>query len=411
MSKANSSGARIGLAAAVFVVIGLSVWGVERLVEASDPDLLWRDPASGDDGLKFYRFDPVLGLFHRPSFEGAYQGVVYSINANGLRGPEIEYARDPDRARVLLLGDSLVWGFGVADGQTLADELARAWQPTEVVNLGVAGYGTGQELMLLKHEGLRYQPDLVLLVFTIANDVEDTYFPDSADSFPANLFYLDAAGLGVDRFDTSPLDRLGIWLRHNSYVVAWAASRRSIGTDSSGNDSRERSATGRENRARHAELQPDLARYRSLDYLENDLEHDLEPTRANGAAPPRYARRGGLLRPHPLNHYKVELVKRVLREIDRTTRDAGAGFAIAIAPYAAELPTDAATNPLRAELMRFLEAEQIPFVDLLSLLRARASSAASRSADEIYLDSMHFSPAGNRIVAELLASAFENPAQ
>jgi hypothetical protein len=41
------------------------------------------------------------------------------------------------------------------------------------VNAGVAGFGTGQQLLFLEREGLAYQPDLIVLVFTIANDPAD----------------------------------------------------------------------------------------------------------------------------------------------------------------------------------------------------------------------------------------------
>ena len=40
----------------------------------------------------------------------------------------------------------------------------------EIVNLGVEGYGTDQELLLLEHEGLAYSPDVVVLNFCIDND-------------------------------------------------------------------------------------------------------------------------------------------------------------------------------------------------------------------------------------------------
>jgi len=43
----------------------------------------------------------------------------------------------------------------------------------ETVNGGGAGFGTGQELLFLEREGLTYQPDLIVLVFTIANDAAD----------------------------------------------------------------------------------------------------------------------------------------------------------------------------------------------------------------------------------------------
>jgi len=384
MSTPTSSWARYATAFAVFVLFGLAVWGAERLVAYRDPGLLWRDPQSGDDGLKFYRFDPVLGLFHEPGLVAEYRGVTYTANTLGARGPELPYERVDGRRRVVVLGDSLVWGFGVPDGQTLCDSLARALPDTDVVNLGVAGYGTGQELMLLRHEGVRYEPDHVLLVFTLANDVEDSYFPDSASSYPANLFYLEDGELAVDRFETTRLERFGLWLAHESYLVAWSAQQ----FGDAGGAGPKRSAIGRSNRARLDALAPDLSRYAQLSYLEPEDGADRAV---------RYARRGGPLRPDALNHYKVELVKQLIRAIADESLANGAAFTVALAPYAAQLD-DAAPDPLAAELSRFLSAEGIEFVDLRPLLQAGGAPAG-----RLYLDSVHFSRTGNQKVAERLA--------
>ena len=76
MSSRTPPIARTGTALAVFVGIALGVWAAETVIAKRHPDLLWRDPTSGDDGLKFYRFHPQLGLFHKSSFSGDYQGVT-----------------------------------------------------------------------------------------------------------------------------------------------------------------------------------------------------------------------------------------------------------------------------------------------------------------------------------------------
>jgi lysophospholipase L1-like esterase len=417
MSTVPASRARYAIAVAVLLGIGCAVWVTERLVAASDPDLLWRDPVSGDDGLKFYRFDRELGLFHKRSFSAAYQGVEYTTNSLGLRGPEASYARSPGRRRIVLLGDSVVWGFGVPDSQTLAVALEEVWHPTEVLNLGIAGYGTGQELMLLRREGLRYRPDRVLLVFTIANDVEDTYFPDSAASYPANLFHLESGNLRVDRFETTSLEAVGLWLSHNSFLVNYLAR---IGAHSSGGTAGggssesgqpqtqqravQRSATGRSNWERLQQGRPDLSRYAQLRYLEP--QPDLEPERADGQyAAVHYATRGGLLPPTPLAHYKVELVKQLLLEIARESRAHDADFAVVLAPYAAQLSDDSPSNPLVGELVRFLTEQRIAVVDLLPMLReSRVPPGA------LYVDSAHFSGRGNRLIADLLAAELPEPA-
>ena len=113
-----------------------------------------------------------------------------------------------------------------------------------------------------------------------------------------------------------------------------------------------------------------------------------------------------MLPPDPRSHYKVELVKQLLLEIERTTREAGALFAVALAPFAAQTGEADLQNPLHTELVRFLTHAGIQVVDLLPMLRASGLANAA-----LYADSMHFSPEGNRVVAELLASALQNPTE
>lgn len=382
--------ARLALPLLVLLALAGLVAAAEALLAWRDPGLTSRDPASGDDGLQFYRFHPQVGLFHKPSFSGTYRGIRYETNSRGLRGPEVPLERTPGRGRVAVLGDSLVWGFGVPQGETLCDALAALRPGLEVLNFGVAGFGAAQELMLLDAEVLAYHPDRVVLVFTLANDVEDSYFPDSAAAYPANLFHLDreSGALRLDRFQLSPWQRLGLWLRHNSYLVAAFAQARS-GEARSGEASR--NGILADNRRRLAAQDVDWSRYAGLDFLQPE-----------DARPAYFARRGGLLVPTPRSHYKVRLVEQILREADRHARDAGAGFAVVLAPFRAQLGDDSALrdNPLTRELVRFLEAEHIPHLDLLPPLLD-----AEDRLGPLFLDAMHFSPAGNRLAAERIADA------
>jgi hypothetical protein len=54
--------------------------------------------------------------------------------------------------------------------------LNQGGRPAEVINAGVAAYGTGQELLLLDKEGAKYEPDLVLLLFFVGNDVANNNY-------------------------------------------------------------------------------------------------------------------------------------------------------------------------------------------------------------------------------------------
>jgi hypothetical protein len=100
-------------------------------------------------------YDETKGWFHSPSALaetgiGGADRFPVRINALGLRGPELALDRAGDAGRVLVFGDSYVFGVGVAEDELLTTHLARLLAPhfpsgIEVVNLGVAGYSTDQQ--------------------------------------------------------------------------------------------------------------------------------------------------------------------------------------------------------------------------------------------------------------------------
>jgi lysophospholipase L1-like esterase len=73
----------------------------------------------------------------------------------------------------LVLGDSFAWGYGVEETQRFS-ELLETSMDIEVINAGVSGYSTDQELLWLRDEGIKYDMDLVILVFT-GNDIGDNH--------------------------------------------------------------------------------------------------------------------------------------------------------------------------------------------------------------------------------------------
>jgi lysophospholipase L1-like esterase len=118
--------------------------------------------------------DPVLSYRQAPSTTHRYQGVEVRYNEAGLRDGPIAPKADREW-RVLMLGDSLVFGWGVEQEKTfsavlerlLAEELHR---PVRVINAGVCSYNTVTELAWLRRDGLALQPDLVVLVY-VTNDI------------------------------------------------------------------------------------------------------------------------------------------------------------------------------------------------------------------------------------------------
>ena len=125
-------------------------------------------------------------------------------------------------ARVLLLGDSIAFGVGVADHETFGQVLQRHVPGLEVLNFGVSGYGTDQALLQLEDVGLDLRPDVVVLNFCVANDYFDnvlhTSFYDGRA--PKPYFELDDGALRLrDAHVKGPwLERAGILLRDHSFL-------------------------------------------------------------------------------------------------------------------------------------------------------------------------------------------------
>ena len=100
-----------------------------------------------------------------------------SRNRLGLRNREIA-PKPPGTTRILFLGDSLIWS-GETSSRALYTEVietrlnARRPYRIEVVNAGVPGYTTFQELEFLRIHGLGMEPDAVLLGFVF----NDLYYP------------------------------------------------------------------------------------------------------------------------------------------------------------------------------------------------------------------------------------------
>lgn len=110
--------------------------------------------------------------------------VRYHINRAGLRGPEITVEKPPGVRRVLLLGDSVTFGFGTSYEETFASQLqtrlgaigdADAPYRWQVLNMGVGGYNTYTERVFYETRGRLFQPDLVLLI-VCPNDVDNPLF-------------------------------------------------------------------------------------------------------------------------------------------------------------------------------------------------------------------------------------------
>lgn len=129
-------------------------------------------------GLHEFRPDREWLYRGRPGAAGEVLGTRYEINADGFRGPVHSREPKPGVFRIVVLGDSIAFGFGVREEQTFVRVLERLFAQrapeaqVEVVNLGTGGYSAWNEARLLEDVGVAYRPDVVLVQFSI-NDLND----------------------------------------------------------------------------------------------------------------------------------------------------------------------------------------------------------------------------------------------
>jgi hypothetical protein len=118
--------------------------------------------------VRFWKYDELLGWAHQPGQRGRFEHPDFSvdvvINSQGLRDSEYPVERTGKR-RMLVLGDSFAWGYGVEHPQRFSEILEGEHPDWEIINAGVSGYGTDQELLFLQKRGLALKPDVVLLLF------------------------------------------------------------------------------------------------------------------------------------------------------------------------------------------------------------------------------------------------------
>ncbi|TKB75409.1 MAG: hypothetical protein E8D45_07625, partial [Nitrospira sp.] len=107
--------------------------------------------------------------------------VVIRTNSAGFHDVEHALAKPSDVYRIVVLGESFVEALelGTEDGFTQQlERRVQAWtsgKRVEVINLGISGTGPAQYYRVLELQGLKYQPDLVIMAVLPDNDFRDSY--------------------------------------------------------------------------------------------------------------------------------------------------------------------------------------------------------------------------------------------
>jgi lysophospholipase L1-like esterase len=101
----------------------------------------------------------------------------FHLNSLGFRGSE--WLDEPNTNKILALGDSYTFGWALADHETFPAQLETQLQDVSyavhVLNAGIPGYNTRQELGLLRQIIQTVQPDLVIVGF-VMNDAQPAGF-------------------------------------------------------------------------------------------------------------------------------------------------------------------------------------------------------------------------------------------
>lgn len=128
-----------------------------------------------------YRYGPYTIKGIRPNAEFWHTSVdgswKYVTNGRGFRNTsDFEYDKPDGAIRIISLGDSHTQGYEVRQEFTFSAVLERYLgehqKRAEVINAGVSGFSNAEELVFLENEGVKYQPEVVVVGFS-TNDFED----------------------------------------------------------------------------------------------------------------------------------------------------------------------------------------------------------------------------------------------
>ncbi|MBI4327060.1 MAG: SGNH/GDSL hydrolase family protein [Chloroflexi bacterium] len=126
----------------------------------------------GYGNVEIYEADPLLYWRNKPNqnCRTTVERKPVHINSQGTRGPEFAIPKPANTLRILTLGDSITFGWGLSEPETYSGLLEKHLQEAlgprkkvEVLNGGVNSWSYAQMYAFLRDRALAYQPDFVIL--------------------------------------------------------------------------------------------------------------------------------------------------------------------------------------------------------------------------------------------------------
>jgi len=145
---------------------GLTVYEVIYQIKSNNSILIYELKPNWEQ--KFYGYEIRL-----PNI------TTIKINSDGFRDREFSIEKPNNTFRIICLGDSFTFGQGVELNESYPKVLERKLNSLnngvkyEVLNFGVPGYNTWQEVEMLDVKGLKYSPDMVIFGY-VHNDIVNT---------------------------------------------------------------------------------------------------------------------------------------------------------------------------------------------------------------------------------------------
>lgn len=310
----------------------------------------------------------------RPGASGLLFGVPVTINADAERGSTFPREKTPGGLRVCVIGDSIVFGLGVADEKRYPIETARilrARHPNksiDVIPFGQVAYRLSDCRTRLLPKALAYHPDIVVLGFAL-NDFEP---PPAGSSEPQVTTSAPTPATGVIATAKSITGRL----RKQSHVLYWAREQ--------------------------------AHRLLTSHVMDHDAQVKAWDLECMYSETPEFK---------AMWDYTV----RQLDQIHSTCAAAGAQLVILVTPFdnqlnaarlafyrerLPDLPDSCLNSIPQQRLAAYSASRALPFVDVTPAFKANADKVFMRML-EGRVDLCHPTPEGHRLIAEALAGKIE----
>ena len=324
----------------------------------------------------------VLGTTFIPGYEGRVfvpesdKYVDLRFNSDGMRGDDFTQDKPIGVRRVAIVGDSMVAAIGTDEEDTAVKVLqkrlvdAPGHEKWEVMNFGVSGSATGQELVLYREVVRQYQPDIVVCAFCIWNDLSDNC--RQLSSSPHRIYFdLTEDGQLQQLKLSKRRSQLSGWLNEHSRFYLWQKQATRVAAVRT---KRNVGVLAKCKLIYHREPPEELEQaWQLTEKLIETFQHEVEQ---DGS----------------------EFVLALLPSADQIHNENWEKLVTDAGPLAEQMDAEYPSRRL-GQLCARIDA---PLIDMVDSFRAAAPSRSRKQRDEWhhFRGLGHFNPAGNRLAAE-----------